>query len=143
MNISLYCLAKSLLGKHLTLDNSVSPDVGCAEAVSKILSLEGIDVPAGGIPGTISLYEWMKSSPLFEEVMQPMEGVIIISPTVGSKHGHVGLLGALNVMYNNDWGIMSNDSDTGLLREKWSLTAWEQYYAQYLGLSIFYFNLKV
>lgn len=146
MNETLYNLAKSLLGLHLTLDNSIPQDTGCAEAISKILSLEGInDIGASGIPGTASLYQWLKSHPSFEEVTAPNEGVIIISPTgmgSGKVEGHVGILGKFNVQYNQDWGIMSNDSNTGLLREQWSLNAWKQYYAGYGGLPIFLFNLK-
>lgn len=144
MNTSLYNLAKSLLGYHLTLDNSIPQDTGCAEAISKILSLIGQNIPTGGIPGTASLYTWLKSNPAFEEVTEPNEGVIIISPTgMGNGHveGHVGIFGGFNVQYNNDFGILSNDSNTGLFREQWSYSAWKQYYGGYGGLPVYMFNL--
>ena len=140
MNTSLYTLAKSLLGKHLTLNNAVPQDVGCAECISKILSLEGVYIPQGGIAGTASLYEWLNTNPSFKLTTEPNEGVIIISPTGmgnGSIDGHVGIMGIFNVMYNQDWGIMSNDSNTGLLREQWSFESWKQYYCGYGGLPIY------
>lgn len=132
----LYTAAKNSLGKHMTLNSSVDPEVGCAEAVSAVLSLIGVSDGPKGIAGTAALYEWMKTSGLFEEASFPEAGTIIISPTGmgnGKIPGHTGVCG-LN-------GIMSNDSNSGLFLELWTSPKWETYYHQYGGIPTFYFNL--
>lgn len=139
----IYSQAKLNLGIHLTLDNAVAAEVGCAETVSKILSLAGIPVPSEGIAGTASLYEWLLTNPAFEKITNPEQGAIIISPTGmgnGSIEGHTGIIGGFGVQFPNDWGVCSNDSATGKFLETWSLTRWQAYYEQSGGLPIYLFR---
>lgn len=131
----LYETAKSLLGTHLTLDPSVPPDLGCAECWSAVANIAGVKgVPAHGFPGTIGVHDFLASNPLFQEVDKPEPGATIVSVSHGNQHGHVGYVGNYNTQYKWDWGIMSNDSDTGLLREKWNYKDWMLYYKDQLGL---------
>lgn len=125
------------LGKHLTLNPSVSPELGCAEAVSAILREIGVEgIPALGFSGTAALNSWVAGSPHFEKIQLPEIGALIISPTVGMQHGHTGFFGKFNLMYVNDWGICSNDSSNGLFREQWSYREWLDYYKTALGLEM-------
>jgi hypothetical protein len=39
-------------------------------------------------------------------------------------------LGKYGKLYPKDYGIVSNDSNTGLLLELWDLTRWRKYYGQ-------------
>lgn len=140
---TIYTQAKLHLGEHLTLNNAVPAEEGCAEAVSKILSLAGIVVPSEGIPGTATLYEWLVASPKFEKITNAEQGAIIISPTGfgnNSVEGHTGIIGAFNLMYKNDWGICSNDSASGNFLETWSLQRWEAYYGTCGQLPIYFFR---
>lgn len=140
----LYAISKNVLGTKQTLNDNVPPEVGCAEAVSSILQKAGVIVPSGGIQGTAELYIWLKNNIRFVQVSEPEVGCIIISPTSSTgkiSHGHVGIVAMYNLMYNNDWGIISNDSDTGLVREKWNVKNWIAYYQTYGGLDIAYFKL--
>lgn len=141
----IYSQAKLNLGQHLTLNNAVPAEVGCAEAVSKVLSLAGIVVPPGGIAGTATLYEWLVASTLFEKIDNAEQGAIIISPTGmgnGSVEGHTGLIGSFGLQFQNDWGVCSNDSASGKFLETWSLQRWIAYYEQLGGLPIYYFRAK-
>ena len=137
---ALYNAAKQNLGVHLTLDPSVPIEVGCAECQSKLMQIAGMSVPKNGIAGTIAFNEWFTVNPDFKEIFEPEQGCIIVAVTsTGNgkvKNGHIGTMAAFNLMYVQDWGICSNDSNTGTLREQWSLKDFIAYYQTYGGLEI-------
>lgn len=139
----IYTQAKLHLGSHITLNDTVPAEEGCAEAVSYILRAAKIPVPQGGIAGTASLYEWLLANPLFEKIEEPEEGCIIISPTGmgnGRVEGHTGVLGAFGVQFGADWGICSNDSASGKFLELWSFQRWIAYYGTVGNLPIYFFR---
>ena len=124
-------------GKHLTLNPVVPNKVGCAEAVSTILSRSGISDGPQGIEGTADLLAWLQKSSHMQEIQEPEAGAIIINATGtgnGSIEGHTGILGAFNTAFANDWGICSNDSATGFFLERWNLTRWQAYYRDAGGM---------
>lgn len=127
----IYNTAKEFLDKHITLDDTVPPDVGCAEAVSFVLKNAVVSIPNGGFPGTSALYLWLLSNPHFKLLEAPEQGAIIVSPTGhgnGTVEGHTGIIGALGVQFPNEYGILSNNSDNGLFQEKWNLLTWWENY---------------
>lgn len=133
----LYSAAAASMGKHMTLDQTVPADVGCAEAVSAILRLAGVPgVPPGGIPGTAQLNGWLSGSDLFVSVASPLPGDVIISPTgypgATLAHGHTG------IVMNS--GICSNNSATGLWDEHWTLPAWRDYYGTKGKLPVYFYR---
>lgn len=139
----IYVKAKVSLNSHMTLNNAVPAEVGCAEAVSAVLSLAGVSVPAEGIAGTASLYEWLVTNPHFEKIDEFEQGAIIVSPTGfgnGTIEGHTGIVGGFGVQFPNDWGICSNDSASGKFLETWSGQRWESYYQKAGGLPIYLFR---
>lgn len=147
----LLIVAKQFVGQHLTLDNSVPIDKGCAECWSAIAKTANISLPKNGIAGTATLLNWLLFNPDFQEVFydpetqtQPdLTGLTIISATGsgnGKAEGHVGILGGLGVQYVNDYGILSNDSDTGTLREHWKLADWIAFYEVYGGMKARFFK---
>lgn len=139
----LYETAKKCLGTHQTLNPSVSPEVGCAEAVSAVLRLAGYDIPAEGIAGTALLLKWMLATPHFVRVHAPELGAVVLDPTGygnGKIPGHTGIFGGYGVAFPGDWGIMSNDSQTGLFLELWQLSKWGKYYSDYGGLPMYIFR---
>lgn len=133
----IFTIAKSCLNTHITLDDTVPAELGCAEAVSYVLLKAGFTgLPAAGIAGTAALYAWLQSN--FTQVQTPLPGDVIISPTgyssKGSAHGHVGIVAK--------FGVLSNDSDTGLFLEKYTLDTWKQYFGTIEGFPTFYFRPK-
>lgn len=136
--------AKEFLGQHLTLNPSVPPEVGCAEAVSTLLQRAGISgIPATGFASTLMLYQWLAKNPQFEAIHAPEAAAVLVSPTGmgnGEVRGHTGIVGAFGVQYANDYGICSNDSNSGLFLELWSVQKWQQYYAGYGALPMYYFR---
>jgi hypothetical protein len=132
------------LETHCTLDNSVPVDVGCAEAVSFILKKSGVaGLPLTGIAGTATLYEWLSHNLAFKRVYAPEPGALIISPSGygnNSVSGHTGFVGKYGKMYPGDFGIVSNDSNTGLLLELWDVKRWQKYYGVQGGLPVAFFR---
>lgn len=129
----IYQVIKDNLDKHLTLNNNVSPEVGCAECMSKVLQLANVSVPGYGIAGTDAFLAWIEVNPDFEEIFEPEEAAMVIFATGtgnGKVEGHTGAFCAFNVMYISDWGVASNDSTTGTMREQW---AWKKMLAYYQG----------
>ncbi len=137
MNDELYNVAYSLLGHHLTLDDTIPAVVGCGEAVSFVVNEIASElVPPKGIPGTAGWYEMMSKSARFKEVPEPTKGSIIVSVTGtgnGSRRGHIGIMG--------NYRIMSNNSDTGLWGDEWTLGRWLRYYKEIGGLTTKYYDL--
>jgi hypothetical protein len=137
----IYITAKRLLGQHLTLDESVDKSVGCAQALSYVLKASGYSVPKKGIPGTVGIKAWCDKNAI--PLNGPQVGAIIVSVTEGDRHGHVGVCARYDFMYPDDFGIMSNDSRTGLWEVNWSLEEWKIYYEYKLGLQTFFYKLEI
>lgn len=131
---------------HVTLNNAVPAEVGCAEAVSFILQKSDITgIPAQGIASTFNLMEWLLENPNFNVLQEPQEGAILVSATGtgnGTVEGHTGVFGAFGKVFDNEWGIVSNDSNSGLLLELWNWKNWQKYYVQKGGLRTLIFLAK-
>ncbi len=129
----IYNTAKSLMGKHLTLNDTVPMNVGCAQALSYVLKQCGYAIPKYGIDGTVDMHNWLQKN--FTRVDTPQAGDVIISVTGtgnGSVRGHTGVV-ALH-------GILSNESQSGLWKEDWTLPAWLVHYQTDGELTTEYFR---
>lgn len=145
--MTLYDIIKGSIGKHLTLDPSVPASVGCAEAVSAILRLAGITLPTRGIAGTNALLLWCQAHPeTFTSISEPEQGALLISATgTGNgalSNGHTGFFGGFGVQTPDEWGICSNNSDSGLFLELWTWSKWNAYYTQQGGMTPHIFRVK-
>lgn len=135
----IYNVAKAGLGTHLTLDPTVDPELGCAEAVSTILAKAGVQgIPQRGFAGTHDLWQWLKTNRQFTETVNPEVGGVTISPTGTSvqgadQHGHCGI-----VMQQ---GICSNNSSTGMWHENYTYDSWVESFGQ-RGFPTYYFALS-
>ena len=131
--VYLACLSK--LGKDASPKDLVDDDVGCAETVSTILHELWADIPV--ISGTYTLWDYLKFSGKFKEILIPQSGDIVISPTgTGNgriKNGHVGFVGEGEV-------IISNDSSTGLLLENYTRSAWKAKFVTLGGFPMRYYR---
>lgn len=137
MNDKIYTTAKSLLGRRLTLDVTVPPDLGCAEAISYVLRNAGIEgIPQKGFAGTSQLYDFLLRSVQFIEVEISETGCIQIyvsgTSSIGSPHGHVFVVGKNS--------LMSNDSNSGLFLALWTAEAAARYYEGKLGFAPHFFK---
>lgn len=132
-SLKVYLMAKQCLGQNLCEDKML----GCAETVNAVFEA-ALGSPVGGGASTFLMYQVLKSSPRFKQVIAPLAGDIIISPTGtgtgGLLNGHVGIVGI--------YGILSNDSYTGLLEEKYTKQTWADYYGKQGGFPILYYRVN-
>lgn len=130
----LYSTAKSCLGKDMVDDPGVDASVGCADSVNSVYKL-AFGKELGGGASTAEMYKVLKKSYTQVDTAQP--GDIVISPTgysiKGAPHGHVGIVGY--------YGIMSNNSMTGLWSEYYTLPTWIAYYQTKLGFPVEFYRI--
>lgn len=113
-------------------------EYGCAEAVNYVCIKAFNDVVGGDI-SSYRMYLTLRNNKKFIKVNSPRRGDIIISPTGFArkrtviKNGHVGIV-------SDNGKIMSNDSDTGLWLEKYSLWSWKQRYGTVGRYPVLYFR---
>lgn len=132
----IYDNAKFYLEQHLSLNEAVPALLGCAQAVSFILLHSGLlNFPIRGFDSTTDLHNWLVKNAT--QVTDPMPGDVIISPTgestKESPHGHTGIIAK--------FGICSNDSDTGLWKENFTLEHWKDHYSAQLGFPVLFYRL--
>lgn len=138
-----YNAAKADLGLHETLNANVPIEVGCAQAWSAIARQAEIEgIPTEGFSSTNQVDAFCASNEQFELITEPEVGATIVSASTLNQHGHVGSFAMFDLQYNNDWGILSNDSNTGTIREQWSYKEWIAYYQNTLGLAIHIYRWK-
>lgn len=135
-SIKLYLCAKELLGMSMPSSN---PALGCVDALNYVVR-RAFGKPISNDSSTYTLYEILKNSPDFVEVAEKncVAGDLILSPTgYGSgrvSNGHCGILGL--------HGILSNESATGLWREKWTLGTWREYYGRQGGFPVKFYRVQ-
>ena len=113
-----YAAAKAALGQYL----ATNAQLGCAETVNVIFT-RALGLPIGGGASTQGMYPFLLNTTRFARVFgNPQPGDVIISPTGSGTlpHGHVGIVGI--------YGILSNDSNNGSLRQNFTHDAWWKYF---------------
>jgi len=102
---------------------------GCAESVNTVVE-RAIGVPVGGQYSTYWMYMTLKDSLKWMEVSEGDSeyGDIIISPTgFGNRkilpNGHVGILA-------KGASVMSNNSETSLWEQNYTITTWKERYGK-------------
>lgn len=131
----IYEKAKSCLGTDIAATQN---ELGCAEAVSYIFNACKVQYfPAKGFLSTADFYKWLKTNAVLV-TDEPQPGDIIISPTgtstIGSTHGHIGVVGK--------FGIMSNNSMNGLFQQNYTMDSWTRYYHVKLGFPVLYYRAQ-
>lgn len=132
----LVAAAKNALGENLSKGTGVPPQVACAISVN-VVHNRAFGYPIGGGASTAELYQALLVSPYFKQVEVPVSGCVVISPTgQGTNpmypHGHVGIVG--------NYGICSNDSETGLFSENYNAATWRNQFSITEGYPIYWFE---
>ncbi len=138
-SLKFYNEAKAMLGKSL-VPAGVDPEYGCAASVNQLHRIT-FGFPIGGGASTALLLQSLIGSSFFQEVFNPLPGDIIIDATGTSTipnspitNGHVGVVGF--------YGILSNDSNTGLWSENYTQQTWNERYEVQGGYKNRYFRRK-
>ncbi len=124
-SLKVYTCAKEAINATLVPAND-DPELGCAISVS-VLIREKAEIDIKETVSTAELLQELIDSPKFVEVQVPLAGDIVVAATGTSKipntpvpHGHTGICAY--------YGIISNDSSTGLMGENYTLDSWKQRY---------------
>lgn len=129
-------VTKNFLNKDAS-PRDIAPDtLGCAESVSNIIKTAFGDMKIH--TSTIALKSALIANSKFRAILGGyLPGDVIISPTGSGngklKNGHAGIFVA-------DGRIASNDSDTGLFQDNYSLDAWVSRYRTLGGFKIYIFR---
>jgi hypothetical protein len=94
------------------------PNLGCAASVSKILNTQGYNIPS--TQSTDQLYQEIVQAG-WQSVALGTPGSVVIAPSVGSNHGHAGIVGS-------DGRIYSNNSRTGRWTGDYTAASWARYF---------------
>ncbi len=108
--------------------------LACAWAVNRVVELSQLHHPIGGETSTAEMFAKLNAGAgkAINEG-QAMPGTIIISPTEGSQHGHVGILGSGDEIY-------SNSSADRQFKKNWVLGNWKKYYSG-KGLKVLFYDI--
>ncbi len=125
-------VATSFLGKNPAPNDGVPNEVACVDHLCKILDMtsHGLHMKLTFTP---YLFNALRISPLWRAVLTPSPGCIIVSPTTPFAEGHCGIF-----LTNNR--IASNNSDTGLWQDNYSINAWINSFRLLKGLKVFIFE---
>ncbi len=131
--------AKESLGQELWRGTGVDPAYACAISVNAVHT-KAFGFPIGGQASTAALYQALLKNIRFEFTTESTPGAIVISPT-GTGHnpqypnGHVGII--------CNYGICSNDSDTGRWSENYKdIDDWRHQFTHIEGYPTYIFKLK-
>lgn len=133
----IYETAKGLLGVDASPNDEAPDALACAETVNAIVK-KALGAPVGGGASTFAMWQCLRQfTARWEQVLEPLPGDIVISPTGASpnarlQHGHVGIVAK--------YGILSNNSENGLLSENWDMRTWKAYYSEFGGLPTLYYR---
>lgn len=132
---ALYNTAKASLGKDASPNDLAPDELGCAETVSNIIRMVIPTFPI--VISTRLLFAALVESNYFKPVDEPLEGDVIISVTgTGNgkvSNGHTGIVGK--------YGVMSNDSRSGMFLENYTLASWDLYYRKKGGFPTHFFRV--
>lgn len=136
-SLRLYNEAKACLGQSM-VPPGYDPELGCAISVNEVHS-RCFGFQIGGGASTNALQQVLVSSQYFKEVTFPLPGDILVSATGTSSishtpipNGHVGIVGF--------YGILSNNSNTSLWDEHFTMDSWKQRYVIQGGYKMRYFR---
>lgn len=135
--LKLWRTALSLLGVDASPNDLAPDEFGCAETVSDIIVVSGVDFPI--CVSTKQLHEEFQASPtVFTEIVDgPKEGDVILSPTGWGNgkipNGHTGIIDKNGI-------IMSNSSVSGTFEKNYTLKTWKDRFVTIGGYPIFFWR---
>lgn len=136
----LYDVAKASLGHDASPRDVANDELACMESVDEIhKKARGFYINGTKDKVTLSTdvaYLILRTSPYFVQVFEYEKGCIILSPTNHGNgeldHGHIGITAK--------YGILSNDSNTGLFKENYTLKTWSDRYVAIGGYPMLFFK---
>ena len=144
-----YKTAKGQLGLTISWDDPKTiideQELGCGYAMTRIYN-KAFPSKKINLTGTNGWWNWMKTSPLWEEILEPEPDCVVVYPTDAIppqsplKNGHIFICGRKNAEDSSYW-LMSNSSATGTWEAHWTVKSAYKHYHTYGKIPPFYFRL--
>lgn len=146
IHAKVFVTAKSFVG-HSTrnVPGTERGNLACAWAVNEVVRIAlGKPISGSGNQnglGTADMFDKLKAHHTrIGSANQVKPGMIIIAPTQGSKHGHVGIVGATTGTVN-ETQVFSNKSVPGVFARNFTIQSFRSHYTG-LGLQVLFFALN-
>jgi len=146
INSKMFATAKNFVG-HITsnVPGTEHGNLACAWAVNEVTRLAlGKPISSdGGKNGlsTTGIFDVLKAHHTkLSSASDAKPGTIIIAPTEGENHGHVGIVGATTSSVDNTQ-VFSNKSVPGVFAQNFTIESFTSHYRS-RGLRVLFFALK-
>ena len=146
INAKMFAAAKAFVG-HVTrnVPGTDHGNLACAWAVNEVTRIAlGKPISSeGGKNGlsTVGIFDALKARHTkLNSANDAKAGSIIIAPTQGSNHGHVGIVG-ITTGGVNDTQVFSNKSNPGVFARNFTIQSFRSLYTG-KGLQVLFFSLK-
>ena len=129
---------------HTNVPGTEGGALACAWAVNEIVK-QALGQPIGGGLSTADMYDVLRTKHQLTTGGQLGPGMIIISPTVGNNHGHVGIVGQRTPGASvGSTVIYSNRSSAAVFGHTFTIDTWHAYFdAKHLPVVYFELNPAV
>ena len=141
INAKMFETARTFVGHDTSsVPGTHNGNLACAWAVNQVTRLalgKPISTEEGGMNGlgTSGMFDVLRAHHTrLNSANQAGQGTIIIAPTVGANHGHVGIVGQ-----NNQ--VLSNKSVPGVFAQNFTVQSFTTHYVGN-GLQVLFFNLN-
>jgi GH25 family lysozyme M1 (1,4-beta-N-acetylmuramidase) len=125
---------------HTNVPGTSGGALACAWAVNEVVR-RALGRPIGGGLSTANMYDVLRTKHHFVTEAQSEPGTIIISPTVGNNHGHVGIVSSRGAGASiGSTIIYSNRSSAALFGHAFTIDRWHAYFGA-KHLPVLYFQL--
>jgi len=123
------------LGKDASPQDSAPDELGCVDSVTTLMRQVRPETPH--MLSTVAFNTWLKANYTLVDI--PQEEDIIISPTVGKKIGHVGIVMENGLIgSNNSFGI-----NKGKFTKNYTYDSWVRYFKTKRGLQVLVYRKMV
>jgi putative chitinase len=145
-NALVFAAATAFLGHNTNVPGTDHGNLACAWAVNEVVRLalgKPISTDGGGNGlSTDGIFDVLKMHHTQLPITsQPDPGTIIISPTEGSQHGHVGIVGRNPGGAIDNTQILSNSSSAAKFQQNYTIGKWKAYFEN-KGLDVLLFGLN-
>jgi hypothetical protein len=146
VSAKVFAAAKAFVGfVTSSVPGTDNGNLACAWAVNEVVR-RALGTPIsseGGSNGlsTDGIFDVLRTSGIALTPAQVHPGVIVISPTEGAEHGHVGIVGQNPGGQVGNTQIYSNSSSAKRFEQNYTTQSWTEYYTG-KNLRVLFFTLK-
>jgi hypothetical protein len=145
VSAKVFAKAETFVGHDTAVPGTDHGNLACAWAVNEVVRLAlGRPISGGNTNGlgTSEMHDVLEAHHTkLSGAEQAKPGTIVISPTVGTNHGHVGIVGTATGGVG-DTQIFSNSSRTAKFARNYTIGKWSERYVDEKHLQVLFYQLS-